>query len=78
MRRIVVEEGPRGLELREVMPQSLSEIMYALGYTQETPAHRRAPSAGYSRRPSTARRSPGARSGRLPKQQRVPLVWRNG
>ena len=78
MRRIVVEEGPRGLELREVMPQSLSEIMYALGYTQETPAHRRAPSAGYSRRPSTTRRSPGARSGRLPKQQRVPLVWRNG
>ncbi len=78
MRRIVIEEGPRGLELREEAPQSLSEIMHALGYGHEMPVQRRAPIAASSRRQSLGLRSLGGRSGRLPKPQRVPAVWRNG
>src|SRR3712207_5883061 len=37
MRRIVIEAGTHGLKFREVAPQSLSQIMYALGYEQAVP-----------------------------------------
>jgi arginine decarboxylase len=78
MRRIVVEEGPRGLVLREVAPQSLADIMYALGYNQPAPARRRAPIAATGRRRSDAARPLAPRATRLPKQPRVPVVWQDG
>ncbi len=78
MRRIVIEEGPRGLRIREVAAQSLSQIMYALGYDQPVPARRRAPVAAYGRRRQESSRLGAIRAGRVPKQERVPTVWRNG
>ena len=78
MRRIVIEEGPYGLRMREVAPQSLSQIMHALGYDQPAPARRRAPIAASGRRRGDAPLPLGVRAGRAPKQQQVPAVWRNG
>jgi arginine decarboxylase len=78
MRRIVIEEGTHGLELREVGPQSLSQIMHALGYGQPAPARRRAPVAALNRRRNDAPLPLGVRAGRAPKTQTVPTVWRNG
>ncbi|HZG65894.1 MAG TPA: arginine decarboxylase [Herpetosiphonaceae bacterium] len=78
MRRIVIEEGPYGLRMREVAPQSLSQIMHALGYDQPAPARRRAPIAASGRRRGDVPLPVGVRAGRAPKQQQVPAVWRNG
>ena len=78
MRRIVIEEGPHGLKMREVEQQSLSQIMHALGYERPAPARRRAPIAAGSRRRNEAPLPLGVRAGRLPKQATVPTVWRNG
>ena len=78
MRRIVIEEGPRGLQIREVAAQSLSQIMYALGYDQPVATRRRAPVAAYGRRRQESSRLGAIRAGRAPKQERVPTVWRNG
>jgi arginine decarboxylase len=78
MRRIVIEEGPRGPRMREVAPQSLYEIMSALGYEQSTPARRRAPIAAGNRRQPAASRALGGRGKGQPKPQRFPTVWRDG
>ena len=74
MRRIVIEEGPRGLRMREVAPQSLGQIMHALGYDQAPASRRRLPIAAQARRGGEAK----VRSRRLPKEAAVPAVWRNG
>jgi arginine decarboxylase len=78
MRRIVIEDGPHGLRMREVEQQSLSQIMHALGYEQPAPTRRRAPIATGYRRRSEAPLPLGVRAGRLPKPSNVPTVWRNG
>ena len=78
MRRIVIEEGPHGLKMREVAPQSLVQIMDALGYERSTPIRRRVPAAAHGRRRGEAVRPGVSRYGRAPKQQEVPAVWRNG
>jgi arginine decarboxylase len=78
MRRLIIEEGAHGLTMREVAPQSLSQIMDALGYDQVTTIRRRMPVAAGQRRRVEAVRPVGIRYGRLPKQPEVPAVWRNG
>ncbi|CAA9276360.1 MAG: Biosynthetic arginine decarboxylase [uncultured Chloroflexia bacterium] len=78
MRRIVIEEGPRGLTLREVGEQSLSQIMRALGYNQPTRDRRRAPLAAPGRRRGESPRPHPARSWRHARQPEAPAVWRDG
>ncbi len=78
MRRLVIEEGPHGLKMREVAPQSLSQIMDALGYDQVTTIRRRTPVAAGQRRRVEAVRAATVRYGRLLKQPEVATVWRNG
>ncbi len=78
MRRIVIEEGTHGLKFREVAPQSLSQIMYALGYDQMMPTRRRTPVAAQGRRRMEAPRPSGARFGRLAKQAAVLPVRPDG
>jgi hypothetical protein len=64
--------------MREVAPQSLWQIMEALGYEQTNPARRRTPLAAQPRRRVEAVRSHSYRSVRLPRQPKVPVVWRDG
>ena len=78
MRRIVIEAGTHGLKFREVAPQSLSQIMYALGYEQTVPTRRRTPVAVQGRRRMEAPRPSGARFGRLAKQAAVLPVRPDG
>lgn len=78
MRRIVIEEGPYGLKLREVAPQSLWQIMEALGYERTNPTRRRTPIAAQSRRRVEAVRPYSYRSGRLPRHPETPAIWHDG
>ncbi|MBA3947656.1 MAG: arginine decarboxylase [Herpetosiphonaceae bacterium] len=75
MRRLIIEEGPRGLEMREIAPQSLSQIMVALGYNQQ-PVRQRVPVA--ARRRVEAVRTLGVRPACLPASTKTPPVWVNG
>lgn len=76
MRRLIIEDGPQGLTVREIAPQSLSQIMVALGYGQTTPSRRRAPVA--ARRRVEAVRPLAARPACLPAPTKDTPVWANG
>ena len=78
MRRLIIEQTEQGLVMREIAPQSLTQIMDALGYEHVTTIRRRTPVAAGQRRRVEAVRAGSVRYGRLPKQPEVPAVWRNG
>lgn len=73
MRRLIIEEGPHGLQIREIAPQSLTQIMSALGYSKVTPTRRRSPVA--PRRRVEAVRSLGLRPACVPT---LAKAWADG
>ncbi|GAC1563380.1 MAG: arginine decarboxylase [Herpetosiphon sp.] len=75
MRRLIVEEGVNGLTVREIRPQSVGQIMAALGY-HGTPLQRRPPVV--ARKRLEAVRSSGGRPACVATAVKAPSFWVHG